>query len=167
MSTSQMPLAQQQEQATLREVVEALRLPLPPEKVRWRPAGKDKNGRQLPPVPYISWFDAASILDERLGGLWKSETVSIHMADVADAVAASAVTVRLTIALPDGRAISRDATAWHQSSHHAAPSVEVAERRALVRAAALFGLAVPRDAKPPAESRNRGNDGNPGKQRQS
>lgn len=157
--TTQMPLAQQQEQATLREVVEALRTPPPPHLVRWRPAGKDKNGRQLPQVPYLSWFDVAAVLDERLGGLWKAETVNVQMANVGDAVAAAAVTVRLTIALPDGRAISRDATAWHQSSHPAAPSVEVAERRALVRAAALFGLAVPRDARPPADSRQRGNEG--------
>ena len=158
MGASQMPLAQQQEQDTLREVVAALRRPPPPHLVRWRPAGKNKNGQSLPQVPYLSWFDTAAVLDERLGGLWKCETVRVEMSDVGDAVAAAAVTVRLTVALPDGRAISRDATAWHQSSHPAAPSVEVAERRALVRAAALFGLAVPRDASPPSDSRQRGNE---------
>ena len=139
----------------LAKAVTALRRPIDHRYIRWRPGGKDKRGNALPDLPYLAWQDVADLLDERLAGLWRTETVRVEFKDMADASAAAIVTVRMTIGdATTGTIASREATAWHKSPHSNAPSVEVAERRALVRCATLFGLRVPDDAEPP-NRRNR------------
>lgn len=144
----------------LAKAVTALRRPIDNRHIRWRPAGKDKEGNLLPDVPYLAWQDVADLLDERLAGLWRTETVRVESKDMGNGAAAAIVTVRLTIGdAATGTIASREATAWHRSPHSNAPSVEVAERRALVRCATLFGLRVPDDAEPPnRRSRNRNNN---------
>ena len=119
----------------LNRLLETLRQPTPTERISIR------NGPYGQAIPYLRWQDLMAILDQactKHRGNWNSK---IPWRDIENGRAL--VQCRLTITGGDGNQASREAIAQvnlHTASADYAPPMEVAERKALKRAAALFGV---------------------------
>ncbi len=118
-----------------RAVLQSIAAPVPAGMIGALEKKNNRTGASTS-FPFIRWNVAAELMDERAPG-WCSEIVRIH-----GETATASCTVRVTIPLPSGGAIWREATGTDDEpdSTYGEP-LDRAEAAALKRAFAKFGLA--------------------------
>lgn len=128
----------------LREMVSALAERVPDDRV----ALKRMEGSS---VPYLPWYEAAALADERLGGRWGSEVVREWAGEVMrgskdggySAVGMQHCIVRVTLYPEDGAPVSREAVGVDDEPNgQRGTAMERATGAGLRRAFAQFGLGL-------------------------